>query len=109
MIPTLIAIGRPSSVEVIPAAMWACEQRWYSASGRLKSQSAISTFSIGAWITAVTVERHNMRPLDMGSFRGLRLCTTQSHRGQRFVLPSSEMRQDRFGIKDSGLHKTRKG
>ena len=96
MVSTLIDIGRPSSVEVIPAAMWACEQRWYSASGRLKSQSAISTFSIGAWTTAVTVERDRVRPFDMGSFRGLRLLKRRVIGGQRFVLPSSEMHHDRF-------------
>src|SRR6516164_6293852 len=51
---TLIDIGRPSSVVVVPAAIWSGgAQRWYSASGRCSSQSAMSTRSIGAWIVAL--------------------------------------------------------
>src|SRR6516164_2830983 len=54
---TLIDIGRPSSVVVVPAAIWSGgAQRWYSASGRCSSQSAMSTRSTGAWIVAVFLD-----------------------------------------------------
>jgi len=46
---------------VWPAAMCTCEQRWYSASGRLNSQSAISTFSRGALMIWATVDLESVR------------------------------------------------
>jgi hypothetical protein len=52
IISTLIDMGMPSSVDVVPQAMWSGgQQRRYSASGNLKSHPAISTFSIGALMT----------------------------------------------------------
>ncbi|MGW2523760.1 hypothetical protein ACWC09_43615 [Streptomyces sp. NPDC001617] len=51
IISTLIDIRRPSSVVVEPAAMWSGgAHRWYSASGREKSQLAMSILSMGAWM-----------------------------------------------------------
>jgi hypothetical protein len=48
----LIDTGLPSSVEVVPQEMWSGgQQRCYSASGNLKRQTAISTFSIGELMT----------------------------------------------------------
>lgn len=61
IISTLIDMGCPSSLVVWPAAMCTCEQRWYSASGRLNSQSAISTFSRGALMIWATVDMESVR------------------------------------------------
>jgi hypothetical protein len=48
IISTLMDMGLPSSVEVVPQEMWSGgQQRRYSASGKLKSHPAISTLSIG--------------------------------------------------------------
>jgi hypothetical protein len=45
-------MGLPSSVDVAPQEMSSGgQQRSYSAYGDLKSHAAISTFSIGAWMT----------------------------------------------------------
>ena len=63
IVSTLIDMGRPSSLVVWPAAMCVCEQRWYSVSGRLNSQSAISTFSRGALMMWVTVDMESVRSL----------------------------------------------
>src|SRR5579862_2384831 len=49
--------------------MCACEQRWYSASGRWSSHSAIFTLSMGAWIVDVTVEIERVRSFDICSSR----------------------------------------
>jgi hypothetical protein len=52
IISTLIDMGVPSSVDVVPHEMWSGgQQRLYSASGNLKSQSAISIFPMGAFMT----------------------------------------------------------
>src|SRR3954465_8051906 len=52
MISTLSDIRRPSGAVVAPAATWAGEHAWYSASGSEKHQAGMSTFSIGALIVA---------------------------------------------------------